>query len=107
MASLSWVFYILITKKLYKKYPPETILIYSFLISSVVFAPLALMENLNSTTWLNQLNMAGIFGLLYIGIFASVIAFIAYLRGLHATSAFAAGVVLYLQPIITTIVAAV
>lgn len=107
MASLSWVFYILISRKLSKKYSPETIILYSFLVSSIVFAPLALVENINSTVWINGLTTVGIFGVLYIGLIASVVSFVSYQRGLKLTSAFAAGVFLYIQPIITTVVAAI
>lgn len=106
MASLSWVLYILISKKLSKTYRPQTITLYSFLISSAVFAPLAFYTNFNSTEWISELSMNGIFGLFYVGVFASVIAFLAYQTGIKLTSAFAAGVVLYIQPIITTVVAA-
>ncbi len=106
LSALSWVFYILLSKKLSKKYSPITITAYSFLVSSVIFAPLAVTENIyGGSAWLNHLNFVGIFGILYQGIFASVIAFSAYQIGLKLTSAFAAGVVLYLNPVVTTIIA--
>lgn len=105
-SALSWVFYILVSKKLSKKYSPAAITSYSFLVSSVIFAPFAIAENIiGGSVWLNHLSFAGIFGIFYQGIFASVIAFSAYQVGLRLTSAFAAGVVLYLNPVVTTIVA--
>lgn len=105
LAALSWVFYILISKKLSHKYSPITITAYSFLISSVIFAPLVLIENIYGGAWVSHLSFAGIFGIAYQGIFASIIAFLAYQTGLKLTSAFAAGVVLYLNPVLTTIIA--
>lgn len=105
LAAVSWVAYILISKKLSKKYSPITITCYSFMIASFVFAPLALFENRNGLVWISSLGVAGIFGIIYQAIFASVIAFLAYQTGLKLTSAFTAGVILYLNPIITVVVA--
>lgn len=106
LAALAWVFYILLSKKLsQKKYSPITITVYSFLVSSVIFAPFALIENLHGWGWVSHLSFAGFFGIFYQGIFASVIAFLAYQAGLRLTSAFTAGVVLYLSPVVTTIIA--
>ncbi len=105
LAAVSWVFYILLSKRLSKKYSPITITFYSFLVSSVIFAPLAVLENIHGNAWLNNLGSAGIFGILYQSIFSSVIAFSAYQTGIRLTSAFTAGVILYLNPVATTIFA--
>ena len=105
ISSLSWVFYILISKRLSKNYSPQTITLYSFLVSSIMFAPFALFENISDSSWLERVSVQGIFGIFYIGVFASVIAFIAYQVGLRLTSAFSAGVILYLNPVVTTIFA--
>lgn len=105
IASISWVGYILISKKLSRTYSPQTITLYSFFISSVVFAPLALFESFSNSSWIHIVSFQGIFGILYNGIFASVIAFLAYQTGLRLTSAFAAGVILYLNPVATTLFA--
>lgn len=107
LSSICFVAFILLSKKLSKKYSPQTITCYAFLVSAIAFAPLALIENLNiSLSWVSDLGPMQIFGLFYIGIFASVVAFLSYQTGLHLTTAFAAGVATYIQPIITTIVAA-
>lgn len=103
IASLSWVGYILISKKLSKIYSPQTITLYSFLVSSAVFAPIALFENFSDSSWIGLLTFQGVFGIIYNGIFASVIAFLAYQIGLRLTTAFAAGVILYLNPVVTTL----
>lgn len=107
LAAVSWVFYILISKNLSKRYSPFTITSWLFLVSLFAFMPLMIVENIvNGTVWLGQVSFVGLFGIFYQGVFASVLAFLAYQAGLAATSAFLAGVVLYLNPIFTTIVAA-
>lgn len=105
IASLSWVGYILISKKLSKTYTPQTITLYSFLVSSIVFAPFALFEGFSNSSWIQVVGFQGIFGIFYNAIFASVIAFLAYQIGLKLTTAFAAGVILYLNPVVTTLFA--
>lgn len=107
LAAVSWVGHILISKKLSKTYSPITITSYSFMVATVAFLPFALFESKNGIDWVSHIGVVGIFGILYQAIFASVIAFIAYQTGLKLTSAFLAGVALYLNPIITTIVAGV
>ncbi|MDO8655119.1 MAG: DMT family transporter [bacterium] len=104
-AMLSWVAYILISKKLSVRYSPVTITLYSFLVGSLLFLPLALVENVRSMAWIDSIGFQGWFGVFYQGIFASVLAFLAYQTGLKLTSAFTAGLVLYLNPIATALVA--
>lgn len=104
-AMLSWVGYILISKKLLSKYSPVTITFYSFLVGFLVFSPFAIMENVRSVAWIGSIGFQGLFGVFYQGIFASVLAFLAYQTGLKLTSAFTAGLVLYLNPIATALVA--
>jgi drug/metabolite transporter (DMT)-like permease len=105
MASISWVGYIIVSKELSHRYSAISITSYSFLVASIAFFPLAVIENLNGFAWINTVGFAGFFGIFYQGIFASVLAFLAYQTGLKMTSAFLAGVVLYLNPVVTTIFA--
>lgn len=106
LAALSWVGYILYSKRLSKKgYSPITITSYSFVVALLAFLPLALWENLKDSSWVYSLGPNGWVGIFYQGIFASVLAFLAYQTGLKLTSAFTAGVILYLNPIVTTLVA--
>lgn len=105
LASVSWVFYILLSKKLSQKYSPTTITSYSFLVGAVAFFPVALLESGGNIGRIFNVSGVGLFGVLYQGVFASVIAFLTYQVGLKLTSAFAAGVVLYLNPIGTTLIA--
>lgn len=105
LAAISWVGYILTSKRLSHRYSPITITCFSMLISLFAFAPLAIFENWQKFDWFYSLSSIGVFGILYQGFFASVLAFLAYQTGLKLTSAFAAGVILYLGPVLTTLVA--
>lgn len=104
-AALSWVGYILISKKLSYRYSPITIASYSFLVSLFAFTPLAFFESWQNINWTAHLTFNGFFGIFYQGVFASVLAFLAYQGGLKLTSAFLAGVILYLNPLIAVLVA--
>lgn len=78
----------------------------ALLISEQLQEKIALWEkNWQNFNWIYSLSAKGISGILYQGIFASVLAFLAYQTGLKLTSAFAAGVILYLGPVVTTFVA--
>jgi len=107
LSSCSWVVYILISRKLSKVYSPQTITLYSFIVSAVVFAPIAIVTSFLDLSWISKLTFQGVWGVFYVGVFASVFAFLSYQVGIKLTSAFIAGVSLYLQPIITTTVAVI
>ncbi len=103
LAAVSWVGYILVSKKLSKTYSPITITIYSFMIGFITFIPFAFYEAMGNTSWINSLSNSALIGLVYQGIFSSVLAFLFYQIGLKLTSAFAAGVILYLNPVLTSV----
>lgn len=105
LAAISWVGYILTSKNLSRSYSPITITSFSILVGFLAFIPLAVWENLQGISWISAVTYQGFFGVLYQGVFASVLAFLAYQTGLKLTSAFAAGVILYLNPVVTTLVA--
>lgn len=105
LSSFSWVLYILVSRKLSKIYSPQTITLYSFIVSAIVFAPFVAIFSNQNLSWISHLSFQGMWGILYVGVFASVVAFLAYQVGIKHTSAFVAGVSLYLQPIFTTVFA--
>lgn len=106
LAAASWVGFIIVSKKLSQiGYHPITITSVSLILSMFCFLPLAFIENINNMAWMSSVGINGIIGIVYTGVFASVIAFLTFQTGLRLTSAFAAGVVIYLQPLVTTIVA--
>lgn len=108
LAAISWVGFIIISKKLSKKgYHPITITSHTLIISMFGFLPLAVLENMQDSAWTQTVGGLGLLGIVYSSVVAGVLAFLAYQTGLKLTSAFTAGVVIYLQPLITTVVASV
>jgi drug/metabolite transporter (DMT)-like permease len=106
-SAVSFAAYILISRRLSKHYEPLAITCISFIVSSFIFGPFALSDLISNPSWPQNVGAAGLFGIFYIGIFASVVAFLSYQTGIKHTSAFTAGIVLYLQPVITTIIASI
>ena len=100
---LMWVAYILISKNLSERYSPFTLTGFVFIFGGLSFIPLAVWENMQiGIDWVDAVTLGGVLGVVYQGAVASFIAFIAYQIGLQLTTAFAAGVVLYLGPVVTT-----
>lgn len=102
-AVFSWVAFIITSKELLKKYTPVTITTYSFLVGSLVVLPLAFTELLQQPAWYLQVSWAGISSVIYGGFFASVLAFLSFQWGIKQTSAFEAGIVTYLNPVLATL----
>lgn len=104
-AVFSWVAYIILSKELLKKYSPLTITTLSFLVGMVMIFPLSLFEFINNPAWYENLTALGIFTIVYGAIFMSVAASLLFQFGVKYTSAFEAGIVTYLNPVLTTIFA--
>lgn len=106
-AVISWVTYIIISKELLHKYSPLTITTYSFLVGVVTIFPLAFVELMNQPEWFLKVDHKGVMALVYSAVFASVVPFFLYQWGLKRTSAFEAGVVNYLNPVMGAFWAAI
>jgi len=104
-AAISWVAYIIISKRLLERYSPLVISTYSFLIGAMMTFPLFYFEILQNPAWYQNIGIQGIISILYGAIFAAVLAFLLFQIGTKYTSAFVAGAVIYLQPVITTTLA--
>lgn len=100
-----WVAYIIYSKELLEKYQPVTIITFSILSGLIILLPLAYMELLINPFWYLKLNFNGLISILYGGIFSGVVAFFFFQWGLKFTSAFEAGMLIYLQPVLTDIAA--
>lgn len=98
LASLFWVGYEILSKELFKKYSPQTVTFYSFLIGSLTFLPFFIWE-LFSSSWIFALNSQGVIGIFYGAIFSSTIAYFAWQWGLSKISASEAAFFFYLDPI--------
>jgi len=98
-ASLSWVIHEIIAKKLLKTYDGATIAFYSMAIGSLTFFPLFLFELIKNPAWVQEVNLSGFVGIVYGIIFASLIAYWAWQKGLSVLPAGQASFFFYLDPI--------
>jgi len=105
LGNLSWLAYVILEKKRLKKrgvrktYHFEGIA-FSFIVAFFALLPFAFIESMLTTKPLlpQILNPRALGGLFYMGVFSSVIAYIAYDYGLSKTEASETGVFSYLQP---------
>lgn len=100
-AVFSWVFYIIGSKQLLKKYPPVTLVAFSILVGTIALLPLFVLELLNNPLWYLNVGVGAGLSILYGGVMSGVLAFTLFQWGMQYTSAFEAGIVVYLQPPIT------
>lgn len=102
---ISWVAYIIISKELLKKYSPLTVTTVSFLVGTVLLLPFFFIELISNPTWYLNMTQEGIISIVYGAVFAFVLSFLLYQYGLKQTSAFEAGIVIYLNPVLASIFA--
>jgi len=101
LIGLCWAFYNITLKKLLPKYPVGTILTYTSVSGTLFLFPLIFFETPN----LSKINLSGWLNILYLGIFASALAYFFWNKALHTVTVSTAGVYLYLIPIITILIA--
>lgn len=104
-AVFCWVYYIIYSKQLLEKYSPITLVTSSLFMGAIALLPLFVLELLNNPTWYLNVGGGGILAILYGGVMSGVVAFILFQWGMQYTSAFEAGIVVYLQPVLTDIAA--
>lgn len=104
LASLSWVGFEIVSKKLFKKYSAFTIIFHITWIGAVTFLPLAAFELISSPESFASFNKQAVVGVLFGAIFSSTIAYSAWQWGLSKLTASEAGFFLYLEPISGVIV---
>jgi len=107
LSLLSFVFYDILSKKLFKKYSPLTITFYSFLIGAIVFFPAASYEFLNTQDWMANLPPQAILGIIYGIFFSSLLAYTVWQWGLSKMDASRVGFFYYIDPVASTIGAVV
>ncbi|MEK7524751.1 MAG: DMT family transporter [Patescibacteria group bacterium] len=98
-SNLIWAAFLIITKKV--KADPDQISLVSYLTSVPVFLILLLLESPLKIIQTNPGHPIALFGILYMAIFGSVIAFWAYTKGQALIPAGEASIFTYLQPIFT------
>jgi len=104
-AVFSWVIYIIGSKKLLEKYSPLIIITFSIIAGVMLFLPLFFVELINDPLWYVKVGSSGLISILYGGLLSGVLAFLLFQWGMLYTSAFEAGIVIYLQPPLTDIFA--
>lgn len=104
-STLSFVFFEIVSKKLFKTYKPLIVTFYSFMIGAAVFAPFAYAEFQNNPAWFTNLPKQAVFGMFYGIFFSSFAAYSLWQWGLSKLDASRVGFFLYLDPIVATVVA--
>lgn len=105
LSVFSWVAYVIFSKELLQRYTPLILTFISFVIGAISLFPLAYLELVQQPNWYMDTTTLGLLLIPYAIIFVSIAPFILYNWGMKQTSAFEAGMVLYLNPILATMFA--
>lgn len=96
---------VLIGRKILPFYPTATIVFYAFFIGAVTFLPLFYLET-ESDLIIKSFNAQVIIGITFGAILASSLAYFLYYTGIKKLSASESGLFLYIDPVITVLIAA-
>ena len=99
--------YIIGSKKLFATYHPSSIAAVSFVVGMVSFFPGAIVEYVKNPFWVEKVSLFNIFSLIFLGVFASFIAFSTLEWGLSKVAVHVSATISYLTPLISILVAAV
>jgi drug/metabolite transporter (DMT)-like permease len=103
IATLANVLYTILLKKFIVKYDPITVTFWSFLIGAISFLPMFYLET--QTVGTSLMTHKAIIGVLYAALGSSVIAYCLYTFALKYLVTSEVGVFVYLDPIVTALVA--
>ncbi|HRN96611.1 MAG TPA: DMT family transporter [Candidatus Levybacteria bacterium] len=104
-STLTLVFSEIINKKLFKFYSPFVVTFYIFLIGSIAFSPFAGQFFSQNPQFFTTLPLSAILALLFGIMFSSFLAYVLWQKGLSQVDASRAGFFVYMDPIITTVLA--
>lgn len=104
-SAFCWVAYIIGSKRLLEKYKPITIITFSLLSGTLILLPLSFLDFLNNPNLFSEIGVNGLLAIAYGGILSGIVAFLLFQWGMQYTSAFEAGIVTYLNPVLTDIFA--
>jgi len=107
LATIFFVSYETISKKLFKSYNALVITFYSFLFGSLSLVPFVIWESQKNIGWVNQLSVPVIAGIIYGIVFSSFLAYSFWEFGLSKITESKVGFFLYFSPIASTITAVV
>lgn len=95
----------LVSKKLSKHYNTVTLTFWTFLIASFTLLPIPLDE-ISHHAFLAQINFHSVVGILFGGVFSSLLAYLLFYWGLHYIKASETTIFSYIDPVIALIIAA-
>ena len=98
-ATFAFVAYEIYAKKLLKKYSALKLTFFMFAIGAVVFMPFSAFEFIKNPTWVNSVNIEGLFGILCGVFLASALASYFWQKGLSLLPAGEAALFFYVDPI--------
>ncbi len=104
LAMIGGISHALIGRSLMKKYDPLGITFWIFIVGSLCFLPMVISENLDNTV-ISSLTINSVVGIIFGAVFSSALAYTLFLRALKYMPAAESGVFLYIDPIITVLVA--
>jgi len=105
ISAVNWAVFSTLSRRGLKSYPASLMMFYvmflGWIFTSLLFIP--------STGWseIPRLTLNGWIGILFLGIFCSGLAYIAWYDALQALSAAQTGVFLYMEPLVAVVVAAI
>lgn len=105
LSALAWVFYEIISKKLFTSYSASVVTFWAMAIGALTFLPFAIYEQTTSPGWFNNVTIVGLLGILYGIFFASLTAYWAWQKGLSQMPAGRASFFFYIDPISGAILA--
>jgi len=98
-AAIGGVISTIIGRTIFQKYPPLTLMFWAFLIGTISFFPLSVMEYAQNPHLFSQLDIRGISGIIYGALFSSALAYGLFAWGLSLIPASEASMFTYIDPI--------
>ncbi len=105
LSTLGYVASVVIGRKILTEKNSLGITFWSFLIGTVTFLPFMLLEYFQNPGWMANLDIRGWTGILYGGIFSSLIAYVIYDWALAKLPAYRTSIFTYLDPVVAIIIA--
>lgn len=105
LSGIAWVTAVILSKEIFRKYHSFTVTSFMFLVGTVVFAPLAAWEYIQNPTWFENIPVLTWAGVLFLAIFTSVIAYLAFEWALERSTASFAGLIEHFQLLVGAVLA--
>lgn len=105
LASISWVVGAVVAKSMLAKYPSLVVTAVAFLVGTLTFFIPAAFEYVQNPSWVDQITILGILGLVYMTLLSSISAYFLFEWGLSYTSVYLADLFHYIEPFVATLLA--